>query len=141
MSNLFKLSLRAPYLADSIRKFSALSIKSAPVFTTNLKTCCQQFKHLMIRRPYSATESEQNAINFLKRRLTENKEKNILVYECIAKSGIVLNLTGALAAVFLLGTSYNSFLIFDSTKFKSQKFEDDGSLQSYIFKCVIFDNN
>jgi len=93
------------------------------------------FNGTALRKAYSNTG--QNAVELLKSRLTANKQANLLVYECVAnKSSIGLNLTGVVASIFLLGTSYNSFLIFDSVKFKSQKFENDGSLQSYIFKSV-----
>ncbi len=90
------------------------------------------------RQVHSAgAAAEQSAVNVLKQRLAANKQANLLVYECQAnKSSVGLNLTGVVAAIFLVGTSYNSFLIFDSVKFKSQKFEDDGSVQSYIFKSA-----
>jgi hypothetical protein len=135
---MFRLAFISPHIAYSIRQTSTITLKSNHTLTNKgLKSCCEKLR-AFVRRPYSTAgvEAEQNAVQFLKQRLTENKEKNILVYSCLTKSGIMLNVTGVLASIFLVGTAYNSFLIFDSVKFKSQKFDNDGSMQSFIFRCL-----
>ena len=135
---LSRLATKGPTLiTQSIRQVSSTSIRFNLVFLTKSARSLSDKLRLFVRtRPYSTTgaEAEQNAVQFLKQRLTENKDKNILVYSCLTKSGIMLNVTGVLAAIFLVGTAYNSFLIFDSVKFKSQKFDNDGSMQSFIFR-------
>lgn len=135
---LSRLATKGPTLiTQSIRQISFTSIKFNAVFLSkSARSVSDKFKLFVRARPYSTTgaEAEQNAVQFLKKRLAENKDKNILVYSCLTKSGIMLNVTGVLAAIFLVGTAYNSFLIFDSVKFKSQKFDNDGSMQSFIFR-------
>lgn len=135
---LSRLATKGPTLiTQSIRQISSTSIKFNPVLLTkSARSVSDKFKLFVHAKPYSTAgaEAEQNAVQFLKKRLAENKEKNILVYSCLTKSGIMLNVTGVLAAIFLVGTAYNSFLIFDSVKFKSQKFDNDGSMQSFIFR-------
>ena len=127
MSFLLKLSGRIPQIACTLRTFStSINSNQSSLFRVN------QLKQQTCR--FYSAETENNVVNTLKKRIAENKQKNMLVYSIDAKSSLFMNVTGIVAAVFLLGTSYNSFLIFDSVKFKSQKIDDDGSLKSFVFK-------
>jgi hypothetical protein len=110
------------------------TIKLRDAFRTKILNinCFKQ----MTKQFSTAIEQEQKIVDILKAKLLENKTKNLLVFSSKSSGSIVLNLAGVFVSFMLLGISYNTFLIFDSVKFKNRKIEDDGSFTNGIFKII-----
>lgn len=84
-----------------------------------------------------STEAPQESIaNILNKKLAENKTANILVYTCKPTGSVLLNSVGVFVCFLLLGAGYNTFLLFDSVRFKSRKLEDDDSFMSKAIRMV-----
>ena len=124
----FRAVLKNLHLGNSLRQLGLFKAREA--FSSNLKEKCAK------RFMSAEATSEHEFIKILKDKLVENKSKNVLVYACYAKGSVVINIAGLVACVMLLGVSYNSFLIFDSARFKSRQIDEDGTFSNGILRII-----
>jgi hypothetical protein len=93
----------------------------------------------LLSKRYSSSSlpsSDQSVANILNKKLAENKSVNILIYSVKPTGSLILNSVGIFVCLLLAGVAYNTFLLFDSDRFKSRKIEDDGSFMNHIMSLM-----
>ena len=84
----------------------------------------------------SSASSEESVANKLNKKLIENQSANLLVYSVKPSGSLLLNSVGIFVCVLLWGVGYNTFLLFDSVRFKSRKLEEDGIFMNKIIQMI-----
>lgn len=121
------------------------NLRNLPKLSTNLKQLLfqnvkltNQIKTKRCLTTETAQQQEKIA-DILSKKLAENKLNNILVYSCKASGSVALNSVGVFVCFLLIGASYNTFMLFDSIRFRSRKVDDDESFMGKALKLISSD--
>lgn len=130
------ISLRSCLFQNTLRKPTYIHGRTAhkKPYSTTIGEGGGGAQNSNARNPAAA--EHEALINELNQKLAENKIKNILIYTNPKGGSLPVNLIGCIGGIMLMATSWSSWLLLSSARFRRRNIENENWFMKSVLQMI-----